>query len=122
MQRAITQLLLVSLALMKRMVRQFQMDAGAIGKEHRAEAGAERDHQLKPMAGHATETLDIGIVSDAHRLLELAFQRVAEVEAVPSIAEIRGCIDHAVFDHAGKSHRYALKRRLILRQLARDLD
>src|SRR5512146_1705399 len=104
-QRPMPQFVFVGLALVERMMPKLEVDTMAVDENHRAHAGAERDHQLDATAGDAAEALHVGIVGDARRTLERAGELPLQREIIPSLAQVGCGIDDAAFGHAGKPDR-----------------
>src|SRR5437899_531262 len=70
-----------------------------------AEAGAERDDHLEPLAGNHGEALHVRVVGEAHRLAEHLAQGRFQLEARPAlVAEIGGGQHVAVLDHPRESN------------------
>src|SRR5262249_28474928 len=117
----IAELLLVGLAVAKRMVGELEVRAGPTIKiKARAEPGAERDHHFHALARDDRQALQIGIVGHPHRLAQGGLERAGEVEAEPRlVAEIGGRPHAAGTYHPRKADRYTLvvaKRRHQARQ------
>ena len=84
----------------------------AVGKERRADAGAERKNELHAMALDGAIACHVGIVADAHRLLpaflKLGLQRKS---ACPERVKIEGAEGAAVLDDSGEPDRDAIELR-----------
>src|SRR5713101_9686354 len=102
-QRAAPQLVLVGLAGVERMMPELEMDTAAVDEEHRAESGSERNHEFQSLPTHSSKSLHVSVVRHPHRTAELLLQRLSEVEAAPSFAQVRSRIDDAVLDYARKA-------------------
>src|SRR5713101_3064179 len=101
--RAMPQFFLVSLALVEGMMPELEMDTTAVDEEHRAESGSERNHEFQSLPTHSSKSLHVSVVRHPHRTAELLLQRLSEVEAAPSFAQVRSRIDDAVLDYARKA-------------------
>ncbi len=89
----------------------------AVHEEGRAHAGPQCQDQFHPFAGDRAESLHVGVICRADRLLELRLQRLGQVEIFPLRGEVHRSSDDPVPDDAGKSHRDAVERTEILGQL-----
>src|SRR5580704_10222520 len=104
-QHPMAQLVLVSLALVERMMSEFEMDAIAVDENHRAHASAERDDQFYTVSRDTAEALYVGIAGNPHRAFQRAPQLLLERKIVPSLAQVGRGIDDAVLGHGRGYHR-----------------
>src|SRR5207344_1012425 len=103
----VAELLLVALALPERMMRQLQVRGQAtIQVEGGAEAGAEGDDQLDPLALDRGQPLHVGVVANPGGPAKALGHRLAEIEAYPAlVAQVGRGQDLAVADHTREADR-----------------
>src|SRR5437764_3140614 len=101
----IAEVLVVRFVLSQRVVRQLHVRRQpSVEEQAGADTGAQRHHQLEPLALHHGRALQVGVVDDLGRLAEGRIERGGEIEAAPRLDED----GHRL--RAGARHGHALRR------------
>src|SRR5271157_3172612 len=91
------------------MMPDFQMNPMPVDKQHRTEAGAQRDHDLDADPGDAPQSLHVRVVGQPHGTTELVAKGLFEFVALPSLAQVRRGVDYPLFDHPREADRNAIE-------------
>src|SRR5262249_54054917 len=116
LSRLVAEKVLVALAA-ERVVA--HLDVGhepAVDEQGRAEAGAERDHELDAAAGDRAEALHVRVVQRPRGALESLLQLAREIEAEPLGMEVAFRAYYAVAHHAGEADGDAIELALFPRE------